>query len=91
MGDSSTWSSGKDTMSRLGSQQEISAAVMTPSGSSTTPTLISLGHRRRSQGGTRLSGRRNRAFERREGELVWPEGSVTGTAVTYGRVRVTIR
>ena len=30
-------------------------------------------------------------FERREGELVWPEDSVTGTAVTYGMVRVTIR
>ena len=83
-------------MSRLGSQQETSAAVMTPSGSSTTPTLISPDHRRGSQEGTRPSGRRNRAFEgrvfeRREGELVWPEGSVTSTAVTYVRVRIAIR
>jgi len=30
-------------------------------------------------------------LKRREGELVWPEGSVTGTAVTYVRVRVMIR
>ena len=30
-------------------------------------------------------------FEEARGELVWPEGSVTGTAVTYVRVRVTIR
>ena len=78
-------------MSQLSSQQEISVVVMTPSGSSTTPTLISPDHRRGSQEGTRPSGRKNRAFERREGELVWPEGSVTSTAVTYVRVRIAIR
>jgi hypothetical protein len=29
--------------------------------------------------------------ERRQGELIWLEGSGIGTAVTYGRVRVMIR
>jgi hypothetical protein len=31
------------------------------------------------------------AYEKREGELVGPEGSVTGTAVIYVMVRITIR
>jgi len=34
---------------------------------------------------------RGALFERKERELVWPEGSVTGTAVTYVRVRIAIR
>ena len=76
-------------MSQLGSQQEISAAVMTPSGSSMTQTLISPDHRRGLQGGT--TGGRNRAFERCKGELVWPEGSVTGIATIYVRGRIIIR
>jgi hypothetical protein len=75
-------------MSLLGSQQEISAAVMTPSGSSMTQTLISPDHQHGLQGGTTGG---NRAFERREGELVWPEGSVTGIAATYVRGRIAIR
>ena len=89
MGDGSTWSSERDMMSRLGSQQEISTAVMTPSGSSMTQTLISLDHRRELQEGT--TGGRNCMFVRHEGELVWPEGSVTGTAMTYVMVRIAIR
>jgi hypothetical protein len=32
-----------------------------------------------------------RVFEKRERELIWPEGSVTGTAVTYVMVRIAIR
>jgi hypothetical protein len=77
MDDGSTWSSGKDMMSRLGSQQEISSAVMTPSGSSMTQTLISPDHRHGLQEGT--TGGRNRAFERRACEK--ERGSLFGRRV----------
>jgi hypothetical protein len=68
MGDGSIWLSRRDMMSQLGSQQEISTAVMTPSRSSIMQTLISSDYRRGLQGGT--IGGRNRTFERYEGELV---------------------
>jgi hypothetical protein len=59
-----------------------------------TQTLISPDHRRELQEGT--TGGWNCSFERRtcekrEGELVWPEGSVTGIAVIYVSVRIAIR
>jgi hypothetical protein len=68
--------------------------VMTPFGSSMTQTLISPSYRRRLQEGT-TSGR-NRVFERRVcerrvGELIYLEGSVMGTAITYIMVRIMIR
>jgi hypothetical protein len=58
-----------------------------------TQTLISLDHWPGLQEGT--TGGKNyvlerRVCEKREGELVWLEGSVTGTAVTYVMVRIAI-
>jgi hypothetical protein len=55
-------------MSRLGSKQEISVAVMTTSGSSITQTLISSDYWYGSKGGT--TGGRNCAIERCEVKLV---------------------
>jgi hypothetical protein len=58
------------------------------------PTLISPDHLGRLYGGT--IGGKNRTYEgcifvRKEGQFVWLEGSVLGTAMIYKRVRVMIR